>query len=220
MYEKVLLSYGFDHLGYAVISNHPGLNDSNIPKLAAKSNVKGWDTHYLENNYHTIDPSLMLAHSSSGFFTWENVSKQTLISKKQRLIFQEAKDFNLHKGINVSIHGTNGVKCLVIAASSHAELNIDQYVIDSINLISYQFNICFLSLMAFIPRVTNISLTLKEKEILKWTSKGLTQIEIAKVLNITRHTVNYHMRNIFRKLDTNNITAALVIAIKEDLIKI
>jgi len=218
MFEKVLLNYGFDHIGYAVISNHPGLNNSNIPNLATKNNIKGWDQHYLDNNYHTIDPVLTAAHSNAGFFTWDDVTRQENLSKKQIEIFREAKEFKLHNGINVSIHSAYGVKCLLIAASSKSDLHIDQYIIDSINLISYQFNTCFLSLMAFLPSMSKVKLTIKEKEILKWASQGLSYTEIGKTLNISRHTVNYHTRNIFRKLHVKNITAALVIAIKEGLI--
>ncbi len=65
-----------------------------------------------------------------------------------------------------------------------------------------------------------IHLTLKEKEILIWSARGLTKTDIGCHLNISTHTVDYHVRNAIKKLGAKNITSAVVVALKTDLIDI
>lgn len=40
----------------------------------------------------------------------------------------------------------------------------------------------------------------REKEILKWTAEGKTSAEIAMILSISENTVNFHQKNMQKKL--------------------
>lgn len=61
---------------------------------------------------------------------------------------------------------------------------------------------------------TNI-LTKREKEILAQVMKGLTNREIAEVLDISENTVKNHLRNIMEKLQMNNRVQAAAFALQE-----
>lgn len=52
-------------------------------------------------------------------------------------------------------------------------------------------------------------LSTKEYECLHWVGMGKTSEEIAIILEISRHTVNFHLRNAFAKLDAPNRPAAI-----------
>ena len=58
------------------------------------------------------------------------------------------------------------------------------------------------------PSVSSDTLTLREWEVLRWVSRGLTNREIARVLALSEHTIKNHVRNILRKLGAKNRTAA------------
>jgi len=60
---------------------------------------------------------------------------------------------------------------------------------------------------------SNIKLSLREKEVLRWTGDGKTADQIAQILSLSHSTVNFHIRNAMMKLDTPNKTAAVVRAI-------
>lgn len=50
----------------------------------------------------------------------------------------------------------------------------------------------------------------KEKEVLKYIGSGLTNDEIARVMNITEKTVKFHTGNLYQKLNVRNrVEAAL-----------
>jgi len=60
-------------------------------------------------------------------------------------------------------------------------------------------------------RTTNVAtlphsspLTRREREILRLTATGATNVEIAKQLSVSTHTIKTHMYNIFKKIDVSN----------------
>jgi DNA-binding CsgD family transcriptional regulator len=57
---------------------------------------------------------------------------------------------------------------------------------------------------------TNLSsITRREAEILYWIAEGKGSKEIAACLNLSVHTVQKHIKNIYRKLDVHNKIEAL-----------
>jgi RNA polymerase sigma factor (sigma-70 family) len=54
-----------------------------------------------------------------------------------------------------------------------------------------------------------INLTVRERVILKFVSKGCTNKEIAEALHISVETVKKHLQNIYRKLQAGNKIEAL-----------
>jgi DNA-binding CsgD family transcriptional regulator len=56
------------------------------------------------------------------------------------------------------------------------------------------------------------SLTNREKEILALVAEGMTSEEIAKAIHLSRHTVNTHRKNIYRKLSIQNSADLLKVA--------
>ena len=70
-----------------------------------------------------------------------------------------------------------------------------------------------LSRMNQVRTKSDIKLSLREKEILRWTGDGKTADEIAQILSLSQSTINFHLRNAMMKLDTPNKTAAVVRAI-------
>lgn len=68
------------------------------------------------------------------------------------------------------------------------------------------------------PPRGDYGLTPREKEILEATVQGRTKKEIAALLNLSFHTVDSHLRNIYEKLEVNTRTGAVAKALKEKLV--
>lgn len=66
----------------------------------------------------------------------------------------------------------------------------------------------------------NISLTKREKQVLRCLSKGNNNSQIAKKLNVSIHTAKLHVHNILSKLSVQDRTEAVVKAIRYHLIDI
>lgn len=63
-----------------------------------------------------------------------------------------------------------------------------------------------------------VPLSVREEEVLTYIAKGLNRGEVAKVLNVSSHTVTSHVRSIYSKLDISSRAEATVEAIRRGLI--
>lgn len=54
-------------------------------------------------------------------------------------------------------------------------------------------------------------LTYRENEVIKLISTGKTTQEISDILNISKNTINVHIRAIYQKIDVNNRTSAALV---------
>lgn len=64
----------------------------------------------------------------------------------------------------------------------------------------------------------NIQLSLRQREVLIWTAQGKTTWETSRIMQCTESTVNYHLKQVFRKLQANNKTHAVTRALDLGLI--
>ena len=67
-------------------------------------------------------------------------------------------------------------------------------------------------------RAERASLSVREIEILEMVSKGLTNKEIARVLEISQYTVRNHINHISAKLDVGDRTEAVTFALQQGII--
>lgn len=59
-------------------------------------------------------------------------------------------------------------------------------------------------------RESQVSMTAREKDILRWTAEGKTAYEIARILAVSERTVNFHINNAVAKLGAANKVQAVV----------
>jgi DNA-binding NarL/FixJ family response regulator len=60
-------------------------------------------------------------------------------------------------------------------------------------------------------------LTRREREVLACIAKGFSNHDIAQTLYVSEKTVKNHLTNIFRKLNVNDRTQALIYALKHKI---
>lgn len=63
------------------------------------------------------------------------------------------------------------------------------------------------------------NLTEREKQIWALVSQGLTNKEIARSLNVSSRTVEFHLNNIFKKLGVSSRTSVALLAEKNGLLE-
>jgi len=62
------------------------------------------------------------------------------------------------------------------------------------------------------------NLSEREKEVLEWLSKGYSQKMVADQLNLSRHTVNNHIKNIYKKMHVHSISEAIATGISKRIL--
>jgi DNA-binding CsgD family transcriptional regulator len=62
------------------------------------------------------------------------------------------------------------------------------------------------------------ALSARETKVLHWLAQGHTKAEVGEILCISRHTVDFHVRNIAAKLGARNLAAAVYRAVGAGLL--
>lgn len=63
-----------------------------------------------------------------------------------------------------------------------------------------------------------LALSPREKEVLKWLIEGKSSWDISGILHISKNTVNFHIKNLFQKLEVVNRTQAVSEALRRNII--
>lgn len=67
------------------------------------------------------------------------------------------------------------------------------------------------------PPINAISLSEKEREVLRWAVQGKTVWEISQIRAVSPATVKFHLHNIYNKLQVGNRVQAVAEAVKRGL---
>lgn len=171
---------------------------------------KAWVERYLAKNYFEIDPVIKFAATTTQAFSWRELKNDKTMSNRVKKFWKESEDYGLKCGITVPLHCPKNQSFVLSLVSSNKNTCLLCANIDDIQLIAYQFTIAYFNANKINKPVKENPLTEREREVLNWTAQGKSAWDIGVILNISEHTVNFHLKNIIKKLDVTNKTAAVV----------
>jgi DNA-binding CsgD family transcriptional regulator len=68
------------------------------------------------------------------------------------------------------------------------------------------------------PCASQVALSAREREVMKWLNEGKSSWETSVILGISESTVNFHVYNVLRKLGAANRPQALAMAARSGLL--
>lgn len=212
LFQQAAEALGFDRFMYRALRNHP---DTTLP-CVARSYSDEWIKHYVAKGYVDTDPvRLRCLTSSQPFLWWDSVKPGRGASD---LIFHEAEEAGLKDGVAVPIHGPAG-ECVGVGFASSIGGADGRAHLSRLHLMAVQFHNTYSALAT--PRKTaNIHLTPREREILLWCSQGKSAWAIGQILSIAENSVEWHLKNVFRKLGVDSRVTAVVKALHMGLISL
>jgi LuxR family transcriptional regulator len=167
-----------------------------------------WQERYLQENYVDIDPIVKHGKISRIPLVWSD----SLFSQ-QPDFWEEARSFGLIAGwsqASADDTGVQGLLTLVRAGQpmSPKEVDLNGFRMAWLTQMGHLY-MSKLIVARLVPE-TQIQLSSREKEVLRWTAEGKTSSEISDILNLSVRTVNFHVTNAMAKLNCANKTAATV----------
>ena len=114
-------------------------------------------------------------------------------------------------------HGADGYM-LKVSTAEAIELAIDQCMHGGRPLDAFVTSAMIDMLSRSENHTEHEPLNVDEKEILRSISKGLPRQDISERLGISVHTIDFHIRSIFKKFKVHSQQAAIAIAIKNNII--
>lgn len=210
---------GFDHLAF--ITRASGREW--MYRITASTYPRQWLQRYAEQNYGATDPVRVRGLNQSKPFTWEEL--QAGLDRSERRIFREAETFGLRSGIATPVFDHIGLVSGLSCASSDPRA-ADPRLKRLVRLMANHFSSTYEELAASpagwptgsplpepLPR-----LSVRELTVLELAARGAGNLNISCSLGISENTVEFHFKNILRKLGAGNRMAAVVTALRRGLI--
>jgi DNA-binding CsgD family transcriptional regulator len=212
--------HGLDRALFVVATDHHDIDQR--PGPAVIHNYPGdWMKYYLEQNFDKIDPVMVYGLTQNTSYTWDIIPARMKLKKRQMDCLNLGAEAGLHNGICTPLRGPNNQLAGISLASSEKSDGFD----GKVDLITAYCNHFYISWKRFHqqkkggdPLAQNPVLTETERDILTWAAKGKSDFDIGGIMNLSSHTVDWHMRNIFKKFGVNNRILVVVKALSYGLI--
>jgi LuxR family quorum sensing-dependent transcriptional regulator len=218
IFQETVLQYGYDLAAFSLLTDHKDLRLKASFGVFTNFPVE-WVRYYAAHGLGEIDPVISYAMHKSGTFAWKEMSENFLLSTKQKNFLRTAAKAGIHNGLFTPLRGSNNqIAGMALATSRRSPA--PRASTDLITAFCNQFYTAYKRFhQSNSVQISVLSLTAKEREILTLASRGKTDPEIGEILKISKHTVNTHLRNIFKKLETNNRVHAVSKALLLGLIR-
>jgi DNA-binding CsgD family transcriptional regulator len=173
-----------------------------------------WLSLYKEKGYHCIDP---LIKYNCKYFNVQYWAETYKLYETPKDFISNAEDFGLKAGY---AHGVKNLKGDKGSIFSFASLSMEQNSRMEL-ILSYfvpHFHHVIIRILEQTKSKSDIALLPREKEVLNWIKQGKSTWDISLILGISDNTVKFHIKNIFKKLDSVNRIQAVATAVQEGLI--
>ena len=202
---------GFDTFIYALRVTAPSLTSREFHLSGYPAQ---WVERYLTCGYYAVDPVIQHCLTSRLPVIWD---ADTLNDRNAGEFWEEARSFGLQAGVSFSVQEQPGFAG-IFSLSRDQAIDIDG---DELAALIGKAHVFATVLHHTVSRVcrprlvpqSNVDLTARERECLKWSAVGKTTREIGDILGITERTAIFHMNNVVRKLGAINKTHAIVRAL-------
>lgn len=222
IYTQTVMQHGLDRVLLCLATDHRDINETAGMKFL-HNYPQHWMDHYFEHEFDKIDPVIIYGFHKYDSFSWDEVSKRMKLTRLQQNCLDQGIESGLNHGICTPLRGSNNAIAGLSLASTEKKDSFDGNK-DLITAYSNHFYIAYRRLGlqskgSESENILNHALNQKERDILSWMAKGKSYNDIADILCLSRHTVDYHVRNIYNKLGVNHATLAIVKAISYGLIE-
>lgn len=215
--EETFEDLGFQQLSYVVLRSPHGLQR---PKVLTTFPDE-WRSRYVDLNYSAFDAVYPAASAFMFPLRWDEIYRDRRTSRRQKTIFDEAKEFGVKTGVTVPIHGPAGGLASLSVSGDLGSRNFEQvwdHYYDDLTLIAAHAHQEILRHYSDQEGIEPIRLTDRERECLAWTARGKTAWEISKLIGISESTVLFHLNGTMRKLKVFSKHHAVVKAIMLGLV--
>lgn len=203
--EAAAIALGFEHCAYGLQLPVPLTN----PEILILNNYPAsWKKRYADTGYLKVDPTVRHGRLSQKPLIWDEK-----VFADARFMWEDARSHGLCVGWAQSSLDAVGVGGMLTLSRSSELLSTSELKGNELKM-RWLVNIAHVSLSrTFCSKQNKFQfekLTNREIEILKWTADGKSAQDIADILNISKNTIDFHIKNAITKLQSANKTAAVV----------
>jgi DNA-binding CsgD family transcriptional regulator len=221
LFADAAADLGFKYFNYHVVRSSSFSSAAGRLPYMISTYPEAWIRHYLAEGYLDDDPVVTELLQNRLPFMWSEIARPEDLSRRQRRLFDEARDAGIADGITLPIHSRDGeiaAVSLIPAGSEDEALAVMRRHQHVLYLMALHYHtearrvLLKTSLTGGSSRRQSI-LSPREIEVLEWTAKGKSTGEISSLLSISNKSVEFHIEGAKRKLQVFNRTHAVAKAI-------
>lgn len=201
--EHTALQLGFDYVAYGFQAPYPVTQ----PKITLLNNYPpAWQNRYEEAGYLSTDPTVAHGRQNQTPILWND---QAFASNPA--LWADAQDYGIQIGWAQSSLERNGAGSMLTLCRRAEPLTTRELQAKE-NHMRWLVQVAHVSLYRTILSLdacTLTPLTCREREVLQWTADGKSAQDIADILIVSKSTVDFHLKNAIKKMQTPNKTAAV-----------
>lgn len=179
------------------------------PKIVMLNNyMPAWRERYETARYLSVDPTVTHALVSTKPVLWSDEVFARAVD-----LWEDAGGHGLRIGWGQPVHDIKGTASLLTLARSHD-------AISSLEAVDKAPQVAWLAqgahetltkvLASKAERLSTVTITAREMDVLRWAGDGKTAAETADILGIAERTVVFHIDNALRRLGAVNKTAGVL----------
>lgn len=203
---------GFEHCAFG---QRLALPITRPRTLLMSSQPAPWRLRYEQAGYLDIDPTVQLGLVGAAPFLWSDRLFQLTPQ-----LWDEAKSMGLRYGWAHAVLDGAGVASMLTLSRSTERISANELQHQEAQM----RHLCEVAHSALGRALvvgsdaSHITLTPREKEVLRWTADGKTYEQIGALLCISANTVHFHLKKVAIKLGTSSKTAMVVQALHRHLL--
>jgi LuxR family quorum sensing-dependent transcriptional regulator len=203
--------FGYD---YVTSWSMPGPGTDQATCLLINTRPQQYIERYIERNYVIRDPVVTELRHTQNPFSWGDLRERRNLSKSEKTIMDEGREFGSRDGFMVPIVSPSGSLAAFSVCGGEPDLSARaRAAMELIGMYSMQV----LRLAADKKRrqePPRRPLTQRERQIMHYVAAGRSDDEIAEILSLSTRAVTWHVENAKRKLGAYRRTYAVVQALR------
>jgi len=203
--------FGAEHCACLLSSLGP-LDPATRLRFVDGSYPRPWLALYRESGFQRIDPIVAENFSSFRIQSWADTYTRR---PPPRSFLGPKEDFGLKAGLSWGARAGKGGS---LFSFSGARMPLDRHSRVMLDLVLPHLHRALVDLDP--APAAPAPLSAREREVLRWISAGKSSWEVGTIMEISERTVNYHIRNIIRKLDAVNRPQAVALALRLGLLEL
>lgn len=202
---------GFEYFAYLHLRGPETFVVSNYPRE--------WQALYVEKNYLRVDPVVTNAKHGPPLFAWSGEDARRLGRRAASQFFSDAARFGICSGLSVSV--PVGFRDRMVFTLAGAEPRV--FVEGGIDPVTAAVAVAFVhsrlsGVRSDTSLASEIKLSPREAECLRWFAEGVSMPDIAVMLNLSERTVRSYVDAATRKVGAANNRQAGTMAARIGLI--
>ena len=204
--------------GVAMASYHAVAADGTTLPIATDGFPEGWVREYLARGYVAIDPIPELAARLAEPFYWHDIEALAPDRPAAARYLAAMEAAALGDGLAFYVFGPALQNAYVGLGFGEARVELSA---DDVFELQCVIQAGHLRYCALDRRQTGSApLSDREREVLEWVARGKSNSVIGDILEISAHTVDAHMRAIYRKLGVADRTSAALRGVGTGIIRL